>query len=100
LNLSFIKESIDFWLKTWIDYYTYIIKNHADKITLICFEDICNFPEKTYSYISEIASLKQHLSTPEAYIPPTYNGVKKSDSTLEKNAVELYQLLNKKRKYT
>ena len=98
-NLSFNKELMDFWLKTWIDYYTYILEHLTDQITLICFEDICNFPEKTYSYIADIASLNQHPSTPEAYTPPTYNIIKNYNTNLENKAVELYQQLNKKRKY-
>lgn len=98
-NLSLNKEQLDFWLKTWIDYYSYIIENHADKITLISFEDICGFPEKTYSYICEVACLKHKAITPEAYSPPTYNVIKNTSSSLETKAVELYHLLNKKRKY-
>ena len=100
VNSTFLnKTEIDFWINSWIEYYSFALEQLSDQITLICFEDICKFPEKTYSHISEFAGISGMPSTPAAYTPPTYNTNEKKSSNLEEKALELYKLLNKKRKY-
>ena len=98
-DISLNKAGIDFWINSWIEYYSFALEQFSDQITLICFEDICKFPEKTYSHISEFTGISSKPLTPAAYIPPIYNISERSSSGLEDKALELYQILNGKRKY-
>lgn len=42
---EFDKTDINFWLLTWLNYYSYILNNYSEKVILFCYESFCSDPE-------------------------------------------------------
>jgi hypothetical protein len=42
--LEYDKNDINFWLLTWLNYYSYILKKYSGKVILFCYEEFCKEP--------------------------------------------------------
>jgi hypothetical protein len=60
------KDDINFWLLSWLNYYTYLIsvvenllaKGKAKNLLLVRYEDFCSQPNEVLGHLSEIIDLK------------------------------------------
>jgi len=51
--LEYDKNDINFWLLTWLNYYSYILKHYAQKVILFCYETFCKDPGSVLQDLSE-----------------------------------------------
>ena len=80
-------------------YYKYILNNFSNNITLVSFEDVCSSPKKPYSYLKELLKIQDYEKIPVSYSAPIYNEKNEFSKTLNEQAIEIYNELNKKRLY-
>ena len=74
----FDKNSLNYWLSVWLNYYSYIVDNNNNDYLLIRFEDLTQNPNEIYEHLAEqigIAPLaiKQNKFTPPEYRPSEYD---------------------------
>jgi hypothetical protein len=98
-NASTEKDTLNFWLKGWINYYSYIMEKHVDQIIPIAFEDICSNPSNTYAYIKHELNIESKYNIPDIYVAPLYKYANDFSMKLAEEAMDIYAELSKKRKY-
>lgn len=47
------KSDINYWLLSWLNYYSYILNNYSEKAILFCYEAFCKDPESVLRDLSE-----------------------------------------------
>ncbi|MCF8308460.1 MAG: sulfotransferase domain-containing protein [Bacteroidales bacterium] len=88
------KESMDFWLKTWINYYKYVLKiNHPNTI-FINYESYCQNPEKTIEIILKKTGITTTIPAYKAF-RNTRKPNEEFSSSLYEEAQEIYHQLKK-----
>jgi hypothetical protein len=93
------KSTFDFWLLSWLNYYSYVVNHYLDDITLVSFKDICDNPKRVYGYINEQLAIKPDNQYPDPYMPPSYD-IPLHSATLLHECMKVYERLNTERKYT
>jgi len=93
VNNSFSLDSINYWLAIWKSYYQYVIANHLADVNLICYETLCEEPQKIETYFKSHFQIELALNK---YLPPEYATNNNLDIKLLNECLELYDLLIKK----
>jgi hypothetical protein len=93
------KSNFDFWLLSWFNYYSHVVKHHLNDVMLVSFKDVCEQPLKVYPFINEQLGISQTLQYPEPYTPPTYEAPNLYSATLLQECMVVYEQLNTARKY-
>ena len=96
INDNYDRNSINYWLTIWINYYTRILEIHDGSFLLIDYNDYLEHPKELINLIGQHLNKKFNLG----FIEPFKNKNKyegKYDSILKNRAEEIYQeLINKK----
>ena len=90
------KNTLEFWLLVWKDYYSYLLEMANNQIEIILFEDLVGSGNKVFGRVNKLLNLDIRISD-EPYRPPTY---KSHNSKLLNECVEIYGHLKERRKYT
>ncbi len=92
-NNNVDKESLDYWLKIWINYYRYILTIKHQNTILINYESYCNNPKGIISTILDKIHVDSELPDYNTYINnrEIIDGI--SDS-LKEEALIIYKQLN------
>lgn len=87
---------INYWLNLWTNTYDYLLKNAPSNSAFVCFEDLCEFPVKTLSYLFESMDLllDENQLNQTFNIPPT-KAAEGLNENLKNQAQEIYQALRK-----
>lgn len=93
------KLNFDFWLMSWFNYYSHVVKHHLNDVILVSFKDICEQPLKVYPYINAQLSIDKHIQYPDPYTPPTYEAPVNYSASLLKDCMMVYEQLNAARNY-
>jgi len=87
-------DNINYWLNCWVNTYAYLSNNAPEDTVFICYEGLCNNPEKSLSRIfSSVGlvvgnyNLNQHFT-----LSPKKNIVNVSEELVRKSA-QIYQYL-------
>jgi hypothetical protein len=57
--MAYNKDDINFWLLTWLQYYSYIQSHFAGKVILFCYENFCREPRAVLDSLSQKIDLPQ-----------------------------------------
>lgn len=94
-SLEYEKDSLDYWLQSWINYYRFVLEIDHTNTLLVNYEDYCKNPEATIRRIVDKTGLNAQL----AGYSPFENKRKNSNdfsADLYQKADEIYQeLLNR-----
>ena len=86
------KESMDYWLKSWINYYRYVLTiNHPNTI-LVNYDSYCKNPKETIQTILKKIKMEANLPDYKPFNNPRVNDDKLSND-LQEEALELYRQL-------
>jgi hypothetical protein len=77
------KQSIDYWLKTWINYYKYVLSISHPNTIFIKYDRYCKNPKETIKTILKLTGLSPEL--------PDYNPFHNQRKTDYKYDTELYE---------
>lgn len=94
------KSDFDFWLLSWFNYYSHVVKYHLNDVILVSFKDVCENPFKVYQYINEQLTIEQNHQYPDPYTPPTYEAPKLHSASLLHDCMNVYEKLNAARNYS
>lgn len=86
------KESMAFWLKSWINYYSYVLTVTHPKTIFINYESYCKNPKETIITILEKIGIAAGLPDYEPFHNTRKNTEELSDN-LSKTAREIYRQL-------
>jgi hypothetical protein len=94
-NIDYDKETLDYWLKIWINYYRYILTISHPNTILINYDSYCKNPKETIETILK----KTGITTELPDYKPFINRRKADDkfsNDLYKEAQEVYRQLSNK----
>jgi hypothetical protein len=94
-NIAYDKESLNYWLKIWINYYRYILTISHPNTILINYDSYCKNPKETIETILK----KTGITTELPDYKPFINRRKADDkfsNDLYKEAQEVYRQLSNK----
>ncbi|MBN1599861.1 MAG: sulfotransferase [Bacteroidales bacterium] len=91
-NIHDGKESMDYWLKIWINYYGYVLTISHPNTILINYDSYCNNPKETIETILKKAGITAELPDYKSFNNRRNAGDEFSDDVYEE-ARELYRQL-------
>ncbi len=71
--LSHPKDSMDYWVLNWINYYAEVLKIYNEAYRLVCFEDLIKDPNRVYSYLYSDLDIDSPSPQIEPFTPPDYD---------------------------
>lgn len=86
------KESLDYWLKIWINYYSYVLQIRHPKTILINYETFCEKPLETIETILEKVGVKAELPDYTPFTNKRKTEAKFSDDVV-RVSLEIYSQL-------
>lgn len=92
------KESLNYWLSVWLNYYSYILKNIENDHIFICFEDLISDPDVVYSHIASYINLEFEFEESKKHNPTTYEALD-YDKELLNQCIKVYGSLTELKKY-
>ena len=92
------KESLNYWLSIWLNYYNYIFKNMENDHLFICFEDLVKEPDLVYSHIAHYLNLEIEFEESKKHFPATYEDLD-YDRELLNECLKVYSSLKELKKY-
>ncbi len=95
---KFAKDSLNYWLAIWLNYYSYILDKPHTGLSLVSFEDLIQSPDLVYDYIFKELDIKNTISKVKKHQPSTYPTLD-CDNDLIHKCQEVYQKLSAVRKY-
>jgi hypothetical protein len=87
------KESLDYWLKVWINYYQYVLAIRHTNTLLINYNSYCNKPEETIETILLKTGIKAEMPDYKPFINQRKTDNKYSEDVY-KLAQQVYQQIN------
>ena len=87
------RASLDYWLKFWINYYSYVITIHHPNTILINYDAYCKNPKETIGTILQKTGINAELPDYKPFINRRKTDHKYSDD-IYKSALEVYRQLN------
>ncbi|WP_299164471.1 sulfotransferase domain-containing protein [uncultured Eudoraea sp.] len=94
----YTKESLNYWLSVWLNYYSYILQNMEDDYMFVGFEDLIKNPDMVYSYLADCLSLEIEFEESKKHNPTTYE-VLNYDRELLNQCIKVYDSLTELKKY-
>ena len=91
-NIDYDKESLDYWLKIWTNYYGYVLTISHPNTLLIHYDEYCKDPKRTIAMLIR----KTGITTPLPDYQPFINRRKPDagfSDDLYKEAQEIYRQL-------
>lgn len=90
-------DKLTFWLKYWIDTYTYILNEHEKEVVFLCYEDFCTQPHMYLNKLSKILNIEDRKnfikSSPSVTLNKKSSVVSNTDKAYLKDAEVLYSKL-------
>lgn len=94
LPVNYTPDNINYWLKVWLDTYSYILGSAPDGCLFVCFESLCNSPADTLGHLFEATGLKTGEYNLHNKIRPTHTRSAKGVNTgLGNQAQQVYKEL-------
>jgi hypothetical protein len=94
-NIDNDKESLNYWLKIWINYYRYVLAISHPNTILINYDSYCKNPKETIETILKKTGITTELPDYEPFINRRKADDEFSNDVYEK-AQEIYRLLSNK----
>jgi hypothetical protein len=96
------KEEINFWLLSWLNYYTYLLsvmeklqaKGEGRNLLLIRYEDFCSKPNEVLGNLSEIIDLQGHSFNLGSFQPKTRD-CEGADTLILERCMIVYEKMGK-----
>jgi hypothetical protein len=89
---KFDKDSIDYWVRVWINYYEYLLQQYEKDMLLISFEDLIRNPRKVYEAVDVFLDIESPLIPGPPFQPGLYKDVECNEQLLAR-ARETYSKL-------
>lgn len=84
-------DSINYWLSLWNSTYRYLIDTKPVNSVFVCYEDLCNYPMKTLSYLFELADLPSDANIEwTSFVPIRKNLAEDVDERLRSRGESIY----------
>lgn len=84
---------INYWLVTWLNYYTYLDQIRTNDFAFVCFSSLCEKPEEIIKKLSETFQFQYSQQNIESFTPPTYQATANISTELLEECTTLYQKL-------
>ena len=94
-SAAYPKDTLDYWVFSWINYYEYLLTQIKGSIHLIAFEDLTTNPGAVYSRLEKLLELDSAIPIPGKHTPSAYSGLSCSPE-LQKRAEGIYDQLKSK----
>lgn len=91
---QYSKESLNYWLAIWLNYYGYLLQQNVDDNLFICFEDLIKEPDLVYNHIAAYLALDSFLQPNKKHNPSKYAALD-CDTGLLKKCMEVYEQLSR-----
>ena len=91
-------NDINYWLTTWLNYYSYILHQKKECIVLISFDDLCNNPLLITKYLNKLIKLDNPISIKGKFVPTPHKEIDFDEELMQKCNI-VYEELNSKRRY-
>ena len=91
-------DSIEYWLRIWINYYEYLLKNIELVDILVCFQDLIQTPNEVFKYVGDNLQVKAEMVSEKKHTPSKYANPD-CDQDLLNEANRVYEELTKLKKY-
>lgn len=92
--LALNPTQLDYWLVTWLNYYTYLFRQYSNRWTMVDFMDLCKYPNEVMKSIHSRLGFAPTELAIKTYQPPLYQ---KDDANYSENLLsscqELYDKL-------
>ncbi|EAR15333.1 MULTISPECIES: sulfotransferase [Robiginitalea] len=92
---AYPKDTLDYWVFSWINYYEYLLSHLKESIHLIAFEDLTTKPGEVYGRLENLLEPETGIPVPNRHTPSTYSGLSCSPE-LKKRATGIYDQLKSK----
>ncbi len=91
-------DDINYWLKNWYNYYTFLLANYNERLRLVAFEDLCEKPALIADYLNSQVKLKTPVVITEKHVPKPVSAIE-YDAGIYNKCMGIYTILNSKRNY-
>lgn len=95
---KFAKDSINYWLAIWLNYYSYILDQPNTALLLVSFEDLIQSPDLVYDYIFNELDIENELVESKKHQASTYP-TSDFDEGLLNECREVYKQLSALKQY-
>lgn len=95
---EFSKDTLEYWLLVWINYYNYLLTTYKSTYILVSFEDLINIPNNVFAYIYKNLSATSNIQGTKRHTPADYPDVP-CDIELLAEAREIYKKLDGLKNY-
>ena len=96
-QINYDKNTLDYWLSVWLNYYNYLISLDDTDFILIDYQDYLSYPKEVLVYLQNKLKMEFDLS----YVKPFKNNKTIDTSSCDKNLLQetgsLYQALKQKK---
>jgi len=91
-------NDINYWLRNWNSYYSFLLANYNERLLLVAFEDLCEEPALIADYLNNRIQLKMPVIITVKHVPKAVPVVE-YDAGIYNKCMEIYNMLNSKRTY-
>lgn len=95
---QFFKESLNYWLGIWLNYYSYILQHKKNDFLFISFEDLIKTPDTIYNFIEGQLDTSTKFTPSKKHNPSVYKSLDCNQELLKK-CLNVYKLLSELKKY-
>ena len=88
------RDSLDYWLLNWINYYEYVKERLTSKVHLICFEDYIADNASVYDKLESILDIEISRTAGRKHQPTQYKEPV-CDAKLKERAISIYEALKR-----
>jgi len=95
---KFKKDSINYWLAIWLNYYGYILNSQNNSLELIRFEDLIESPDMVYHYLFDELDIGKAPTQVKKHKPSIYPSFDCDEDLLNK-CLRVYEQLSALKEY-
>lgn len=90
-NSKYKSDDINYWIKLWIDTYTYLLSNKNNNWIFLCFEDLCENPIENLQQMFKKLEIEINYSLLAKQLrPPKIKSIPGVSGEFENDAMKVY----------
>ncbi len=89
---KYARNSINYWLSIWLNYYSYVLENKDESHLMVCFEDLIESPNDNYKRIASFLGYNFSEEPSKPFKPTEYKKAE-CDTELMDQCMEVYNAL-------
>ena len=96
-QINYDKNTLDYWLSVWLNYYNYLISLDDTDFILIDYQDYLSYPKEVLVYLQNKLKMEFDLSNVEPFKNNKTIDTSGCDKNLLQKTGSLYQALKQKK---